>query len=960
MASSSNITTLSNSTNANQTSQISFSFSNPIKLDRSNFLIWRKQVLTSIRGNRLEDFISENQIIPEQHIIQTTVDGSVQKVDNPAYINWRAQDQILLGWLLSSVNEDILSSILNCDNSRDAWRSIEKQFGAQSEAKIMQLRYELNVLGKESMSVEEYCLKVKILADKLACAGSPMSERDLLMQVLNGLGTGYLDLASIITANKMSYDDAYALLLTHEARLEQTGAESDDNIPVCQICHKSGHTADACWHRYIENYVPQSRHFGRGRGPKSAYMTTWWYLDSGATHHLTNNMANMQVREEFNGSDQLIIGNGQGYSSSHKGYKCLHPSGHLYIARHVTFDELTFPYSTDSSFHCFTESSSSPLSSTSFSPQQIYHLSTLPVVQSFTENSTGYSLSANPDSSNSTHLENPAQPTNDQNSQQVSSQTHLPVNTQHFLSASASDNTTSLTPTVDLPQIQSNIHPMTTRSKSGIFKPKVYAAILTHKETDSVQEALSDSRWVKAMQDEYDALVHNNTWSLVPKETDQQIVDNKWVYRIKYNTDGSVAKYKARLVAKGFQQIAGVNYFETFSPVIKPATIRVVLSLAVMNKWKIRQVDVNNAFLNGDLTEEVYMSQPTGFIDNTKPGYVCKLHKYLYGLKQAPRAWYDKLKSCLLQWGFTNTTSDTSLFLKRSHTSMILVLIYVDDILVTGPSSAELEHFIATLSSTFALKDLGILSYFLGVEVLYDEDCIFLSQRKYIIDLLAKVDMINCKGIDTPLSTGLKLQKSVQGQLGHYLEDPTYYRSIVGSMQYLVLTRPEIAFAVNKLSQYVSAPTLQHLMACKRVLRYLKATQDYGLKFIKEGNMELTGFTDADWACDLDDRKSVSAYCIYLVNYNTLRAKLEDNGSIFNTSSDTVVVLHLIPISKARPFFLRILDVCEKLEGAYSMVFVTEDKLVAVRDPYGFMPLVMGRRSNGALVFASETCALFD
>ena len=295
----------------------------------------------------------------------------MQKVDNPAYINWRAQDQILLGWLLSSVSEGILSSILNCENSRDAWRSIEKQFGAQSEAKIMQLRYELNVLRKESMSVEEYCLKVKILADKLACAGSPMSERDLLMQVLNGLGTGYLDLASIITANKMSYDDAYALLLTHEARLEQSqtnqntkvmfnanyrvmnsnysqvrgnnrrggfgyggyrgqihngnrnagrgmmfntyprgfnnsghnfgrgnsmpmqfhkvlphpkphgqgfvsaGTESDDNIPVFQICHKSGHTADACWHRYIENYVPQSRHFGRGRGPKSAYMTTF-------------------------------------------------------------------------------------------------------------------------------------------------------------------------------------------------------------------------------------------------------------------------------------------------------------------------------------------------------------------------------------------------------------------------------------------------------------------------------------------------------------------------------------------------------------------------------------------------------------------------------------------------------------------------------------------------------------
>ena len=221
MASSS--TTISNQSvlNPNQSSQISFAFVPTVKLDHSNFLPWRKQVLTSIRGNHLGSFISEPQIIPYQYLSNSGVDGSIEKVENPAYINWQAQDQTLLGWLLSIISKGILSSVMNYDTSFNDWPSIVKQFGVKSEAKIMQLRYEMNILRKESMSVEEYCAKMKMLANKLACAGDNIIEKDLLMRILNGLGPDFLDLTSIITTNKMRYDDAYALLLTHEARLEQ-------------------------------------------------------------------------------------------------------------------------------------------------------------------------------------------------------------------------------------------------------------------------------------------------------------------------------------------------------------------------------------------------------------------------------------------------------------------------------------------------------------------------------------------------------------------------------------------------------------------------------------------------------------------------------------------------------------------------------------------------------------------
>ncbi|KAH9794830.1 hypothetical protein KPL71_005024 [Citrus sinensis] len=216
-----------------------------------------------------------------------------------------------------------------------------------------------------------------------------------------------------------------------------------------------------------------------------------------------------------------------------------------------------------------------------------------------------------------------------------------------------------------------------------------------------------------------------------------------------------------------------------------------------MQGWNVRQIDINNAFLNGYLTEDVYMQQPE------------------------------------------------------------------------GPDSVLLEAFITKLSKAFALKDLGLVSYFLGVEVSYTGHGMHLSQTKYIKDLLTKASMQNCKETETPFSTGYKLERIAKGSLGAEFENPTLYRSLVGGLQYLVLTRPDIAYSVHKLNQYLSAPTLQHWLACKNVLRYLQATITYGLYIQQEGTLEtigLTRYSDADWASDIDDRKSIGAYCIFLGN----------------------------------------------------------------------------------------------
>jgi hypothetical protein len=237
------------------------------------------------------------------------------------------------------------------------------------------------------------------------------------------------------------------------------------------------------------------------------------------------------------------------------------------------------------------------------------------------------------------------------------------------------------------------------------------------------------------MQEEFDALPRNETWRLVPPSKGKNIIDCKWVFKIKRKSDGSVERYKARLVAKGFKKWYGIDYEDTFSPVVKIATVRLVLSIVVSRGRSLRQLDVQNAFLHGVLEEEVYMRQPPGFESASAPNFVCKLAKEIYGLKQAPIAWYSRLSTKLLALGFHASNSDTSFFIYSKNSVTIFMLIYVDDIIVTGSSQEAIAALLCDLKQDFALKDLGDLHYFLGIEVRKDKEGIILSQEKYARDI---------------------------------------------------------------------------------------------------------------------------------------------------------------------------------------------------------------------------------
>ncbi|CAA7014904.1 unnamed protein product [Microthlaspi erraticum] len=318
---------------------------------------------------------------------------------------------------------------------------------------------------------------------------------------------------------------------------------------------------------------------------------------------------------------------------------------------------------------------------------------------------------------------------------------------------------------------------------------------------------------------------------------------------------------KARWVARGFTQKYGIDYAETFSPVVKSITIRVVLQLAVSCGWTIKQLDVNNAFLHGTLTEEVYVTQPPGFVDKDRPNHVCRLRKALYGLKQAPRAWYQELRGFLLQLGFQNSVADTSVFVYIKGTDLAYTLVYVDDIVITGSNTTLVAHFINALANRFSLKDPADLHYFLGIEAIRTPKGLHLMQRKYILDLLVKTNMVDAKPVLTPLAPHPRL---ILHDGSPKLEKPSEYRMVVGSLQYLAFSRPDIAYAVNRLSQFMHSPSETHWQAAKRVLRYLAGTSSHGIYLRADTPLNLHAYSDADWAGDRDDYVSTNAHILYL------------------------------------------------------------------------------------------------
>lgn len=407
------------------------------------------------------------------------------------------------------------------------------------------------------------------------------------------------------------------------------------------------------------------------------------------------------------------------------------------------------------------------------------------------------------------------------------------------------------------------------------------ASLIDENDPVTVENAMESSEannWKKAMKSEFEALKRNKTWEVVHRPKNQKLVDSKWVLRKKYKSDGTVERYKARLVAKGFTQMPGVDFNETFAPVARIGSIRLVMALAAEMKLDVYQLDFVTAYLNGDIDETIYMKIPDELFKICKESElgeyqgdkVCLLKKALYGLKQSGRQWYKKLDEKLQQLHLKPLDSDPCVYLSKSGKDITLVAIYVDDLIVATNNKKKWFQLKTELAKSFEMKDLGRLNFCLGIEFKQDPETkeITMSQQKYVQTVLKRFNMSDCKPVSTPLNIGLKLSKEMCPQTEEEKEEvkDLPYQNLVGSLMYLATsTRPDIAHAVSVLSQYNTNYGKQHWIAGKRVLRYLKGTANYGLHF-KKANEPLVGYADADWGSNIDDRRSYTGFAFKLSN----------------------------------------------------------------------------------------------
>ncbi|KAI3718335.1 hypothetical protein L6452_19200 [Arctium lappa] len=363
-------------------------------------------------------------------------------------------------------------------------------------------------------------------------------------------------------------------------------------------------------------------------------------------------------------------------------------------------------------------------------------------------------------------------------------------------------------------------------------------------------------------EDELQEFVRNKVWTLVPLPKGKFAIGTKWVFRNKKDEDGIIIRNKARLVAKGYCQEEGIDYDETFAPVARLEAIRIFLAYAAHKGFKVYQMDVKSAFLHGKLNEEVYVQQPPGFESTEYPNHVYYLDKALYGLKQAPRAWYETLSTFLTQNGFEKGTIDTTLFIKRYKNEMLLVQIYVDDIIFGSTNQKYCDKFSELMKSEFEMSLMGELTFFLGLQVKQTSEGTFISQSKYVSEILQKYKLNDSTSMRTPLSTGVKLDSDPSGES----VDIKTYRGMIGSLLYLTASRPDIMFATCLCARYQANPKESHLSAVKRIFRYLGGSHSLGLWYPKLSSFDLTAYTDADHVgCKLD-RKSTSGCCQLLGN----------------------------------------------------------------------------------------------
>ena len=404
-----------------------------------------------------------------------------------------------------------------------------------------------------------------------------------------------------------------------------------------------------------------------------------------------------------------------------------------------------------------------------------------------------------------------------------------------------------------------------TETPLGMAAPMCDYAYCSSECPKTFQEALRSpdaELWKKAADEEYNSIMANETWELVEKPVGANLIKSMWIFRVKVRPDGS-ERHKARLVAKGCSQKANVDFFDTYSPVTRMTSIRCILALVAANDLEMVQCDVSTAFLYGDLDEDIYLKQPEGYDDNS--GRVCKLKRSLYGLRQAPLQWNKKISGVLRQLDLKPCTGDPCVFVRDCD--KLIFALFVDDGLCVASSRRVIDEFLDKLQESFKMTRSEVECY-IGIEVIRDRESkkIKIHQKTYLKRVLERFNMLDCNPVSTPCAVDQQLRRNVDEE-GKFLKaHDVPFRSLIGSLMYAAVgTRPDLAYIVNQLSQFLECPSEAHWICAKRVLRYVKGTLEKGITYsCGEKSNQLVAYSDASWASEVESRKSVSGVCLTL------------------------------------------------------------------------------------------------
>ena len=416
--------------------------------------------------------------------------------------------------------------------------------------------------------------------------------------------------------------------------------------------------------------------------------------------------------------------------------------------------------------------------------------------------------------------------------------------------------------------------------------PGLYSCMgtVSSQEPRNFGEAISGpnrEEWKKAIRDELLAHQANNTWSIVPRPSCGLTLTAKWVFKLKRDADGTIERFKARLVARGFQQREGIDFHETFAPVARSESIRVLFAIAAMKDLHLERFDVSTAFLNGKVDQELLIEPPEGV--ETKPGECLRLNKALYGLKQAPMIWNSCFDTAIRKIGFKPLKADPCVYLDEERNRILAV--YVDDGIVIGPSKNSCVQLIQSLNNSFVTKRIEG-DVFLGLQILRDNNGIHLNQKRYIGDMLSRYQMMDCSPVTVPMVDAKSLVKDDQSEK---VDAP--YRAAVGSLLYAALaTRPDILYPTILLSRFNNAPKQRHWVAVKRILRYLKGTDDVGLSFKAEkGKVSVEAYSDADWAGAAADSHSTTGVIVFLCGSPVIFvSRLQETVALSSTEAEFI------------------------------------------------------------------------